>query len=100
MISSRLSSSWNTGVSSSCERRYRPINPSGSAIRNGIRQPHVCICSSESNSSRNRTIAVPALNPASVPNSSSDPYLPRLLSGAYSAMNVAAPPYSPPVEKP
>ena len=28
------------------------------------------------------------------------PQKPRLASGAYSAMNVAAPPYSPPVEKP
>ncbi len=43
---------------------------------------------------------MPPQKPASVPNSRNDPYLPRLLSGAYSAMNVAAPPYSPPVEKP
>ena len=35
-----------------------------------------------------------------VPNSRKLPRKPRLLSGAYSAMNVAAPPYSPPVEKP
>jgi hypothetical protein len=35
-----------------------------------------------------------------VPNSSQLPKNPRRRSGAYSAMNVAAPPYSPPVEKP
>ena len=38
--------------------------------------------------------------PASVPNSSQLPKKPRFLSGAYSAMKVDAPPYSPPVEKP
>ena len=35
-----------------------------------------------------------------VPNSSQLPRKPRLRSGAYSAMNVIALPYSPPVEKP
>lgn len=38
--------------------------------------------------------------PASVPNSSQLPRKPRRLSGAYSAMKVEAPAYSPPVEKP
>ncbi|CAM5474617.1 hypothetical protein SGRIM128S_06018 [Streptomyces griseomycini] len=38
--------------------------------------------------------------PASVPNSSQLPRKPRRLSGAYSAMKVDAPAYSPPVEKP
>jgi len=42
----------------------------------------------------------PSEKPASVPNSRKLPQKPRLSSGAYSAMNVAAPPYSPPVEKP
>lgn len=36
----------------------------------------------------------------SVPNSRKLPKKPRRLSGAYSAMKVEAPPYSPPVEKP
>jgi hypothetical protein len=40
------------------------------------------------------------VKPASVPNSRKLPKKPRFLSGAYSAMKVAAPPYSPPVEKP
>lgn len=38
--------------------------------------------------------------PARVPNSSQLPKKPRFLSGAYSAMKVEAPAYSPPVEKP
>lgn len=42
----------------------------------------------------------PRLNPASELTSRNDPQKPRLRSGAYSAMNVAAPAYSPPVENP
>ena len=45
-------------------------------------------------------MSAPRVKPASVPNSRKLPRKPRLRSGAYSAMNVAAPPYSPPVEKP
>ncbi len=41
-----------------------------------------------------------AVYPASVPSSRKLPKNPRRLSGAYSAMKVDAPPYSPPVEKP
>ena len=65
-----------------------------------MRQPQVSICWSLSASSSSSTMAVPITNPASVPNSRKLPYRPRFLSGAYSAMNVAAPPYSPPVENP
>jgi hypothetical protein len=49
-----------------------------------------------------RTVTRPAAPtyPASVPSSRKLPKKPRRLSGAYSAMKVDAPPYSPPVEKP
>ncbi len=46
------------------------------------------------------TTDAPSTYPDSVPNSSQEPMKPRRLSGEYSAMNVVAPPYSPPVEKP
>jgi hypothetical protein len=46
------------------------------------------------------TSNAPRVNPDSVPDSRKLPKKPRFLSGAYSAMNVAAPPYCPPVEKP
>lgn len=46
------------------------------------------------------TTPAPRNKPVSVPNSSQLPRKPRRLPGAYSAMNVAAPPYSPPAEKP
>lgn len=32
---------WNAGVSSSLTRRYTPTMPSGSATKNGIRQPQL-----------------------------------------------------------
>ncbi|VCT92230.1 hypothetical protein MHAS_03957 [Mycolicibacterium hassiacum DSM 44199] len=44
--------------------------------------------------------SAPAENPDSVPTSRQLPSMPRRRVGAYSAMKVAAPPYSPPVEKP
>lgn len=47
---------------------------------------------------RVNTVTSPAVSPPSAPNSKELPQNPRLLSGAYSAMKVAAPPYSPPVE--
>lgn len=50
--------------------------------------------------SRPKTTSTASVKPARVPNSRKLPQNPRLRSGAYSAMKVAAPPYSPPVEKP
>ena len=46
------------------------------------------------------TVLAPRKKPTRVPNSSQLPKKPRFLAGAYSAMNVAAPPDSPPAEKP
>jgi hypothetical protein len=77
-----------------------PTTPSGPPIRNGMRQPQ----ETRSPSLRVywRTAAMDAAPeyPARVPNSRKLPKNPRFLSGAYSAMKVEAPPYSPPVEKP
>ncbi len=39
---------WKAGDSSSFSRMYRPIRPSGPAIRNGIRQPQESISASVS----------------------------------------------------
>ena len=65
-----------------------------------MRQPQLPIWSSLSTSEKPSISRAPAENPASVPNSRKLPMNPRRRGGAYSAMNVAAPPYSPPVEKP
>ncbi len=74
--------------------------PIGPAIRNGIRQPHESRSSEDSSAVISVTRPAPPMYPASVPNSSQLPRKPRLRSGAYSAMKVEAPAYSPPVEKP
>ena len=58
------------------------------------------ICSSLSTNEKPSINSAPSEKPASVPNSRKLPKKPRLRHGAYSAMKVAAPPYSPPVEKP
>ncbi len=67
---------------------------------NGTRQPQSIIASSLSATWKPSITAVPRAKPPRVPNSRNDPKKPRFLSGEYSAMNVAAPPYSPPVENP
>jgi hypothetical protein len=91
---------WNAGVSSSFSRRYSPTAPSGPATRNGTRQPQSSRASRGTHAFIAVTTAAPSTKPARVPNSSQNPMNPRRLSGEYSAMNVVAPPYSPPVEKP
>lgn len=77
-----------------------PIRPIGPAIRTGMRQPHSIIPSWPRKVSPSSTIREPSAKPPMVPNSRKLPRNPRLRSGADSAMKVAAPPYSPPVEKP
>ena len=94
------SSSRNTGVSSIFDRRYIPTRPSGPATRKGTRQPQEFMASSPRVVMSPNISSAPPLKPASVPTSRKLPKKPRRRSGAYSAMNVAAPPYSPPVEKP
>ncbi len=73
--------------------------PSGRARKNGIRQPHW------QNVPHPRrvikaTVAAPSTKPAIDPKSSQLPIKPRFRSGEYSATKIAAPEYSPPMEKP
>ncbi len=83
----------NTGVSSTLERIYSPIRPSGAASRNGIRQPPQAWRSSVLN------VAVIAA-PSNAPATEARPtvagmmlaYVARLPSGAYSTMNAEDPP--------
>lgn len=65
---------------------------------NGTRQPHEPIWSSVSSSEKPSISNAPSEKPESVPNSRKLPRNPRRRYGAYAAINVAAPPYSPPVE--
>src|SRR3546814_8065675 len=58
------------------------------------------MASSPSSSAKPSISNAPSEKPASVPTSRNLPQKPLLSSGAYSAMKVAAPPYSPPVENP
>src|SRR5213080_4765793 len=74
--------------------------PSGPAMRNGTRQPQSSSVSCGTQAFMPVTTDAPSTYPDSVPNSSQEPVKPRRLSGEYSAMNVVAPPYLPPVEKP
>ena len=74
--------------------------PIGPAIRNGMRQPQEQQVVVGQQRGHQGDQPAPPMYPASVPNSSQLPKKPRRLSGAYSAMKVEAPPYSPPVEKP
>ena len=69
-------------------------------MRKGMRQPHEPMAASERVAARTVESAEPSKNPINVENSSQLTVKPRRRSGAYSARNVAAPPYSPPVEKP
>ena len=74
--------------------------PIGPAMKNGIRHPQSVIVDSPRPALRTVTSREPIEYPMNVPKSSQLPRNPRRRSGAYSAMNVVAPPYSPPVEKP
>jgi hypothetical protein len=65
-----------------------------------MRQPQSVIACSPTIVAVSSTAEAPSVKPARVPNSRKLPKNPRRRSGEYSAMNVAAPPYSPPAEKP
>ncbi len=65
-----------------------------------MRQPQDVRAPSDSSAVIRVTRPAPPMYPASVPNSSQLPRNPRRRSGAYSAMKVDAPAYSPPVENP
>src|SRR3546814_7816834 len=82
------------------ERRYMPTRPIGPATKNGMRQPQSYIVASPRPRENPNISSAPKEKPAKVPNSRKLPQKPRFASGEYSAMNVAAPPYSPPVENP
>src|SRR3546814_1922081 len=95
-----ISISRKIGVSSMRERRYMPTRPIGPATKNGMRQPQSYIVASPRPRENPNISSAPKEKPAKVPNSRKLPQKPRFASGEYSAMNVDAPPYSPPVENP
>ncbi|SAJ10985.1 Uncharacterised protein [Enterobacter cloacae] len=74
--------------------------PSGSARKNGIRQPQSRKFSSPTTVEIRTTTPAPMTKPAIEPKSSQLPIKPRLRSGEYSATKIDAPVYSPPTEKP
>ncbi|MCY1433202.1 hypothetical protein D9M71_492240 [compost metagenome] len=74
--------------------------PSGRARKKGIRQPHSAKLASPTACVIKATVAAPSTKPAIDPKSSQLPIKPRFRSGEYSATKIAAPEYSPPMEKP
>ena len=92
--------SWKTGVSSKACRKYKPMMPSGSARKNGMRQPHSINLLSPNSRWSAETIPAPSKNPRIEPKSNQLAIKPRLRSGEYSATKIDAPAYSPPTEKP
>src|SRR5262245_27355312 len=90
----------NIGVSSILRRRYSPMAPSGSAMRNGTRQPQESIASSDRLELRTNNSRAPNSRPVADAAGRRLDNMPRLLRGAYSLMNAAALAISPPAEKP
>src|SRR3546814_10820428 len=88
------------GGSSMGERRYMPTRPIGPATKNGMRQPQSYIVASPRPRANPNISSARKEKPAKVSNSRKLPQKPRFASGEYSAINVSAPPYSPPVENP
>ena len=69
-------------------------------MMNGTRQPQSIIASLLSQPFSTAAVRVPAISARPTLNCCTLPMRPRLPGGEYSTRNAAAPPHSPPVEKP